>query len=171
MNQDHDERLEQARKLISKRYHEPLKLEDIANEFFLSPFHFHRLYRSRFNETPLMTISRVRLEESKRLLREGKLSVGEICVEVGYSSQTTFSRMFLSATGYSPTAFRHVGQTQQDWREVEGSAPDTIYSGMKANLSHATLFVKDQSSALDFYVKNLASKSAVTLRFPRAFDG
>lgn len=116
-----------------------------------------------------MTVTKARLAESKRLLQEGELSVGEVCLEVGYASQTSFARMFLSATGLSPTAFRQASRSQQDWSGNADALPDTIYTGMKANLTHATLYVKDQESALDFYVNKLGFEVCSDITIPEGF--
>jgi AraC-like DNA-binding protein/catechol 2,3-dioxygenase-like lactoylglutathione lyase family enzyme len=169
MNRDLQDRLELARTWIIERYQEPLRLGDIASACFLSPYHFHRLYRSRFHETPLMTITRTRLEQGMRLLREGELSVGEICLEVGYASQTTFARFFQAATNLSPTAYRQLHRTPQDRRGTQEPLPDTIYHGMKANLSHATLYVKNQDAALDFYVNKLGFEVCSDITIPEGF--
>jgi len=40
------------------------------------------------------------------LLREGGLSVTEICLDVGFTSLGTFSRTFREIVGEAPTAYR-----------------------------------------------------------------
>ena len=47
-----------------------------------------------------------RIEKAKRMLRETDLSVMEICAAVGYSNSSYFYRIFESATGMSPSAWR-----------------------------------------------------------------
>jgi len=45
-------RLLRARDTIHARYAQALRIDDLAREAALSPFHFLRLFRSAFGETP-----------------------------------------------------------------------------------------------------------------------
>jgi AraC-like DNA-binding protein len=51
-------------------------------------------------------INRLRINESKRLLIESKLNMGEIAFKVGFNNQSHFNRVFKSEMGISPTDFR-----------------------------------------------------------------
>ena len=50
-------------------------------------------------------INRLRINESKRLLIESKLHMGEIAFKVGFNNQTHFNRVFKSFEGISPSEF------------------------------------------------------------------
>jgi len=52
LHDDSFRRLLRARDAIHARYAQSLRLEDLAREAALSPFHFLRLFRSAFGETP-----------------------------------------------------------------------------------------------------------------------
>lgn len=168
---DHDlcHRLDQARKLIIKSFEENLTLEDIASSCFLSPFHFHRLYRSKFLETPLETLTYHRMESAKRQLRETEVSIGEICHSIGYSSQTTFSLLFRRSTGLSPVGYRKLCRSTQERIQIPSAPKRMINNAMKFNLSHVTVFVKDQNSALDFYVNKLEFEVSSDITIPEGF--
>lgn len=99
-------RLYRARDYLAASYKRPAFLEDAAREAGLSPYYFNRLYTSAFNETPHEFLTRLRMDEARRLLGGNNQSVTEICLEVGYESLGSFSSHFRALTTFSPTAFR-----------------------------------------------------------------
>jgi AraC-like DNA-binding protein len=100
------QRLCRARDYLAARYNGRLTLETGAQEACLSPFHFSRLFTNAFGETPHEFVTRVRIDEAKRLLLSENRSVTDICFDVGYESLGSFSSRFRSLTGLSPAAFR-----------------------------------------------------------------
>jgi AraC-like DNA-binding protein len=98
-------RLLRARDAIHVRYSEPLQLAALAREAALSPFHFLRLFRDAFGETPHRYLTRVRIEKAKALLVSGE-PVTEVCLDVGFSSLGSFSALFARRVGAPPTTFR-----------------------------------------------------------------
>jgi len=104
----HDEtfaRVLRARDAIHARYAEPLRLGQLAREAALSPFHFLRIFRSAFGETPHQYLTRVRIEAAKRLLL-ADAPVTDVCFEVGFQSLGSFSALFARRVGAPPSAFR-----------------------------------------------------------------
>jgi AraC-like DNA-binding protein len=99
-------RLCRARDYLGACYSERVTLENAAKQAYLSPFHFNRLFAQAFGETPHEFITRMRIEEAKRLLLAENHSVTDICFDVGYESLGSFSVRFRSLTGWSPSAFR-----------------------------------------------------------------
>jgi AraC-like DNA-binding protein len=85
---------------------ERVHLQAIASEACLSPYHFHRLFREVFHETPNRYRQRTRLAKAKRLLELGEQSVTDICLEVGFESVTSFSALFRRNFGCSPREHR-----------------------------------------------------------------
>ena len=89
-----------------ENYRQPLSLTSFANEVGYSPFHIQRRFLDAYGETPHALVTRLRMEEARRLLGRSGMTVGEVCVEVGYQSQATFSRMFGERFGVSPSQYR-----------------------------------------------------------------
>ena len=50
-------------------------------------------------------LSCAKIEEAKKLLREGEMSVSEIADILRYSGIHSFTRAFKNVTGFSPTAY------------------------------------------------------------------
>lgn len=99
-------RLFDARQSICTRASEPLSIEALAREAGMSSFHFLRLFRHLFRETPHQLLIGMRLERAKTLLRETDLAITEICFECGYESLGSFSALFRREVGCSPREYR-----------------------------------------------------------------
>lgn len=108
-------RLRLARDLIDRRYADPLDLDAMAREAGYSRFHFARLFRSVYGETPGGYLSRRRVERAMDLLRAADVTVTEVCVLVGFSSLGSFSSRFRELVGMSPSEYRR--------RHRQGRAP------------------------------------------------
>jgi AraC-like DNA-binding protein len=98
--------LRRARDLMDARYADPLELDDLAAAAGFSRYHFAREFRTAFGETPAGYLSRRRVERAKDLLASANLTVTEICMVVGFTSLSSFSRRFTQLVGCSPTEYR-----------------------------------------------------------------
>jgi len=85
---------------------EPFDLGRVAAEACLSPHHFHRTFRAIMGETPFAYVTRRRLDQAQRLLREQDRDVVEIAEALGYQSLTSFTRLFKRRAGCTPGAYR-----------------------------------------------------------------
>jgi AraC-like DNA-binding protein len=103
---DIDQRLRHAREFIDTSYHLPLDLNQISQQAFFSPYHFLRLFRKTFHQTPHEYLTARRIEKAKQLLVASDLSVTEICFEVGFESLGSFSALFHKYVGHPPKLYR-----------------------------------------------------------------
>jgi AraC-like DNA-binding protein len=87
-------------------YRRPIRLPDVAAHANLSPYHFQRVYKQAFRETPHEFLTRLRIERAKTLLAAGSHNVTEACFEVGFSSLGSFSALFAHRVGLSPSEYR-----------------------------------------------------------------
>jgi AraC family transcriptional regulator len=83
-----------------------VRLGEVAGEACLSPYHFHRLFREVFHQTPNQYLQQKRLANAQQLLTSSEQSVTEICLEVGFESVTSFSTLFRRNFGSSPREYR-----------------------------------------------------------------
>ena len=104
--EDLNRRLLRARDAMDRAYAEPLDVRSVAAVAHISEAHFIRTFRSVFGETPHRYLQRRRVERSMFLLRETDRSVTDICMDVGFTSLGTFSRMFREIVGETPSAYR-----------------------------------------------------------------
>lgn len=72
----------------------------------MSPYHFNRLFRALFRETPHEYLTMIRLTEAQRLLRMTSMSLAEVSLAVGFQQASSFSRLFRHRFGLSPGEYR-----------------------------------------------------------------
>jgi AraC-like DNA-binding protein len=98
--------LREARDFMRYAYGRPISLPDVAAHANLSPYHFLRIYKRAYGETPHEFLTRLRLVRAKTLLAKGSHNVTEACFEVGFSSLGSFSSLFAGRVGLSPSEYR-----------------------------------------------------------------
>ena len=91
--------------MISAHSGQKITLQQLADAAHISTTYLHRIFRTQLGMTPGAYLAKVRMEESKLLLREGTLSMGEIAKQLGFSSQQQFSRQFHTVTGMTPSEY------------------------------------------------------------------
>jgi AraC-like DNA-binding protein len=98
--------VERVIRAMYERLDEPLSLQDMADVAMLSPYHLNRVFRNITGLPPRKFLATLRIEAAKRLLLTTDLSVTEVCFEVGYNSQGTFTTLFTQFVGVSPRQLR-----------------------------------------------------------------
>ncbi|HEV7796965.1 MAG TPA: AraC family transcriptional regulator [Pyrinomonadaceae bacterium] len=115
------ERLDRARKFIDLCYDLPLNLDEISSHACFSRFHFLRLFRQAFNQTPHQYLIERRIERAKELLSANDLRVTDVCFAVGFQSLGSFSSLFHKSVGHPPNTFREKSRaTQAAKRRIPG---------------------------------------------------
>jgi AraC family transcriptional regulator len=92
--------------LMRARLSEDISLDDLATEARLSPFHFSRMFKQSLGVPPRVYLTRLRVEKACELLERTDLSITEVALEVGYSSNQVLARVFLSHMRLSPSYYR-----------------------------------------------------------------
>lgn len=98
--------LRQAMEYISANLDRDVRLEAIAGEVNLSPFHFAREFRALTGQTPYQYLLDQRMERAKYLLRNHTWSIQEIAPMVGFHSPVNFVRTFRQRVGVTPGTWR-----------------------------------------------------------------
>lgn len=99
-------RVQYARDYAAAMFDTQVTLADMANVACLSPNHLLRTFRQVFQQTPHQFVTRLRLEEAQRLLRNTDRAVTEICYAVGFESPGAFGWLFSKRFGVSPGEYR-----------------------------------------------------------------
>ena len=94
-------RLAAAAAFIERNFRGDSALRDIARAAHLSPFHFHRLFRSHYGMTPRQMRERVRIREVQRLLLQGS-STDEASRTCGFSNVSHMGARFKRVVGMTP---------------------------------------------------------------------
>jgi AraC-like DNA-binding protein len=96
-----------AIEFITRNYFHPnLGLIDIAHAVHVSKDYFGLLFRKHVHTTPMRYLQTVRIEQSKLLLTQTQLTIGEIATRVGFKDPLHFSRVFHQETTVPPRLYR-----------------------------------------------------------------
>src|ERR1700755_399245 len=99
-------RLRRVRDRIDREYAQPLDVEALGRAAGMSAGHLSRQFRLAYGESPYSYLMTRRIERAMALLRQGELSVTEVCFAVGCASLGTFSTRFTELVGMPPSEYR-----------------------------------------------------------------
>ena len=98
--------MERAKEYIRQNYAHDISLESIADEIGLSACYLSTLYKNIEKSSIKEYIIDVRIEASKKYLRDIQLKIYEVAANVGYTDSRYFSQLFRKKTGYTPGQYR-----------------------------------------------------------------
>ncbi|NKI33033.1 helix-turn-helix domain-containing protein [Croceivirga thetidis] len=104
-NEKQLETVKQTRNFIDNNFEKDVKLDVLSHINFTSKFHLQRLFKRYYGLTPRQYLIDKRIEKSKEYLQSG-ISVTETCFAVGFESLGSFSKLFKTKTGKSPSQFQ-----------------------------------------------------------------
>ena len=91
---------------IKRNYSTKLSLQEIADHLFVSRQYFCRIFKESTGQTPGNYITFVRIEESKKLLRNPNIKIIDIPGLVGFENQSYFTKIFKKESGQTPGRYR-----------------------------------------------------------------
>jgi len=92
---------------IDDNLNQDLSLGKLSVLAHCSPFHLHRLFKAYTNETFNQYITRKRIEKTASVLvHKTDSTIGEIAMDHGFNSNSSFTRTFKKTYGVSPSEFR-----------------------------------------------------------------
>ncbi|MBQ7063487.1 MAG: helix-turn-helix domain-containing protein [Firmicutes bacterium] len=113
LSKDAEESLRHANKrifevlnYINTHYMESLKLEAVAQQFFINKYYLSHTFKEVTGFTFTEYLSNVRIKEAERLLVKTDTPVTEIAGMLGFQSVTHFGRVFHKVAGTSPLNYR-----------------------------------------------------------------
>ncbi|WP_035058343.1 AraC family transcriptional regulator [Andreprevotia chitinilytica] len=100
-----DEALDALSQLFANVRHAPgeaWRVEQLAEDFGVSPAHFQRLCQRYFHCSPRQMLLNIRMACARELFQSGIRSVGDVAQRVGYAEIASFSRRFSQHFGQNP---------------------------------------------------------------------
>lgn len=94
--------------LMRARLSEDISLDELAAEAQLSPFHFARMFKQSVGVPPRVYLTQLRMEKACELLELTQLSITEVALEVGYSSNQVLARIFHKHHRMTPSDYRRI---------------------------------------------------------------
>lgn len=96
-----------AMKYMEENYKEKLKLQDVADQVYVSQWHLSKLLNRYKGQSFSDILNNIRIEKAKELLKNPSLRIGDIADMVGFLDMAHFSRVFKKQTGISANEYRN----------------------------------------------------------------
>lgn len=98
--------LERVLRYIQDNAEKPISLETVAGIASMSRSHFSRFFHRETGRTFQQYLARTRVTRAEQLLYQTDLPVQEISYRSGFTSSSTFNRLFRRYTGRNPRSYR-----------------------------------------------------------------
>ena len=100
-----NEIIRRAQQFISANVRKKLTVPLVASHVDVSPSYLTALFRKNLQISPGEYIRRIKLQESKQMIREDNMNFTEIAAVLQYSTVHHFSRQFKDKFGITPTEY------------------------------------------------------------------
>ncbi len=97
--------IRRAQQFISENIYEKLSVPLVAKHADVSPSYLTALFHKNLQISPGEYIRRIKIQESKQMIREGNLNFTEIATMLQYSTVHHFSRQFKEKFGMTPSEY------------------------------------------------------------------
>jgi AraC-like DNA-binding protein len=92
--------------LIHERPGQDWSVEELGQRVGLSRSALYERFEALVGQPPMHYLTQWRMQVASRLLRDSRLTVAAVALEVGYESEAAFARAFKRAVGTPPAAWR-----------------------------------------------------------------
>ncbi|OPJ63376.1 response regulator transcription factor [Clostridium oryzae] len=97
----------EIKKFIDKNYKdENISTKTLADVVYLTPSYLSALFKKEVGKTISDYIVEVRIEKSKEYLKDNRLKLLEVALNVGYSDPNYYTKVFKKITGITPSQYR-----------------------------------------------------------------
>jgi len=103
-----DKRIAPALRLMHREPERAWQLGELAKEVAMSRTSFALRFKSVVGVAPLTYLLNLRMHFAEQELREGSMSVSELGLSLGYTTESAFSNAFKRTTGMAPRRYRDV---------------------------------------------------------------
>lgn len=100
------QKFNQTLEYIDSHYMEDITLESVAFQAGFSKFHFSRLFKQYTDYTFCDYLCYRRIRAAEELLAIPDFSITDVAMQAGFSSISTFNRLFKQQKGCSPSEYR-----------------------------------------------------------------
>lgn len=94
-------------KYIHENYNQSINLHMLCDYLNLNTCYFCVLFKNQTNMTFNQYLNKIRINESKKLLKTTSDSIIDISLAVGFNNHNHFSATFKKLTGVTPTAYKN----------------------------------------------------------------
>jgi AraC-like DNA-binding protein len=98
----HSHRISQVIQLLRQRFHEPLRVDELAGQVHMSPSSLHHHFKAVTAMSPLQFQKQLRLQEARQIMLSEGVDAATAGHRVGYDSQSQFNREYSRFFGSPP---------------------------------------------------------------------
>ena len=129
-----------------------IDIEDLSYDLKISKFYMHRIFKEVFGRNIYESIKSIRLQKASNLLITNKLSnISDIANSCGYSSQTSFIKVFKNRFNMTPKEWRNGGYKVYSSHILEQS-PKSMQSN--ADFSNLEPTIVKMPIMNSYYIRN-----------------
>ena len=100
-----NEIIQRAQQYISEHIRQKLSVPAVAAQVEVSPSYLTALFHKHLQISPAEYVRRIKLQESKQMIREHSMTFTEIASALQYSTVHHFSRQFKEKFGITPSEY------------------------------------------------------------------
>lgn len=116
MRTDYPPVVKHAIRIIEQDFSTLNGIEEIAARLNVSLSHFCREFSKHTETTPIVYLTKTRLQHGANQLIQTSLKIEDIAASCGFSSGNYFAKVFKKYIGYSPTEFRN--NSEINWNSI-----------------------------------------------------
>ena len=102
--------IEITKKYILENYHRNISLAEVSNVVSMNYSYFSKFFKKETGLSYVEYLTKIRMEEAKRLLADPTNKIYEVSIKVGYDNPKYFTRTFTTYFGVSPKSYRASGK-------------------------------------------------------------
>lgn len=95
-----------AKEYMDVHFDQPITINELARECFLSPNYLSKSFRSQIGMSPRQYLTQLRLSMAKKLLCSSQLPIQEIAMRAGFGDVNCFIAQFKGSFGTTPKKYR-----------------------------------------------------------------
>lgn len=98
--------IDRAVQYIRQHFREHISISALSSMVKLSPRQLNRRFQETFKVSPQAFIMKLRLQAACEDLRQSKLPIAEIAIDLGFHDQSSFTLQFRKQLGITPSKYR-----------------------------------------------------------------
>lgn len=100
--------VEAAKRYVRNHYAEQISLKEVAENLHLNYTYLSGLFKEKADMNFTDYLTKVRMDEAKKMLRSPEVKIYEIADRIGYLNSASFTRAFKKYTGLTPEEYRNI---------------------------------------------------------------
>ena len=105
-------KMQDALDFIMQNYEKSIDMAEVSNHVSMNYSMFSSTFKEYTGENFSSFLKKLRIEKSKKLLKNTDLNIREISNKVGFEDARRFAKVFKEVTGMTPRAFREKNGTE-----------------------------------------------------------